>query len=75
MEAEYIDASEAAKSLVWLDRLLKEVNAIDEESIPTLMMDNQSAIKLIESLFFDERPKHIEIRFHLIRQMVQENRI
>ncbi|KAJ8880976.1 hypothetical protein PR048_017449 [Dryococelus australis] len=47
MEAEYVAASEAAKSLVWLDRLLKEVNAIFEESFPKLMIDNQSTIKLI----------------------------
>ncbi|KAJ8896712.1 hypothetical protein PR048_002057 [Dryococelus australis] len=52
MEAEYIATSEAAKSLVWLHSLLKEVNTIDEESIPTLMMDNRSAIKLIENPVF-----------------------
>ncbi|KAK9730410.1 hypothetical protein QE152_g15215 [Popillia japonica] len=33
MEAEYVAASEASKSLVWLDRLLKEIGAADESQV------------------------------------------
>ncbi|XP_047106797.1 secreted RxLR effector protein 161-like [Schistocerca piceifrons] len=34
LAAEYVTASEACKSLVWLDRLLKEIGAVDELSVP-----------------------------------------
>jgi hypothetical protein len=33
--------------------------------------DNQSCIKLSENLVFHDRSKHIEIRYHFIRDWVQ----
>ena len=34
--------------------------------------DNQSCIKLTENLVFHDRSKHIEIRYHFIRDCVQK---
>ena len=36
-----------------------------------ILCDNQSCIKMIENLVFHDRSKHIEIRYHYIRDMVQ----
>ncbi|MGI4816433.1 MAG: Ty1/Copia family ribonuclease HI [Janthinobacterium lividum] len=34
MEAEYVAASETGKSILWIDRLLKEIGAINYTSVP-----------------------------------------
>ena len=36
-----------------------------------ILCDNQSCIKMIENPMFHDRLKHIEIRYHFIRDMVQ----
>lgn len=72
MEAEYVAASETGKSILWIDRLLKEIGAINYTSVPTLYVDNQSAIKLIGNSVFHERSKHIEIKYHFLRNMVEQ---
>lgn len=74
MEAEYIAASETAKSAVWIDRLLKELNIFDSNYTPKIYIDNQSAIKLIGNPMFHEKSKHIETRFHYIRNLVEEGK-
>lgn len=66
-EAEYIAASIATKELVWLKRFLEEL----QTSINTrgkLLCDNQSALKLMKNPEFHQRSKHIDIRFHFVRE-------
>lgn len=66
-ESEYIAASQCVKELVWLRELLSEIlnkNSIDS----TLFMDNQSAIRLVKNPEFHKRSKHIDIRYHFIRE-------
>jgi hypothetical protein len=36
-----------------------------------ILCDNQSCIKMMENLVFHDNSKHIEIRYHYIRDMVQ----
>ena len=36
-----------------------------------ILCDNQSCIKMTENHVFHDRSKHIEIRYHFIRDMVQ----
>ena len=70
-ESEYVAAAEAAKELIWLRHLLKDVKCQCVE--PTLLqIDNQSAIKLIKNPEFHRRTKHIDIRFHFIREKYQD---
>lgn len=66
-EAEYVAASNAAREIVWLRALLQELTGKMNE--PTkLMMDNQSAIKLIKNAEHHKLTKHIDIKFHFIRE-------
>jgi hypothetical protein len=37
-----------------------------------IFCDNQSCIKMTENQFFHDKMKHIEIRHHYIRDMVQK---
>jgi hypothetical protein len=40
-----------------------------------LNIDNQSAIALSKNPVFHDRSKHIELRFHFIRECVEKNRV
>ena len=73
-EAEYIAAATAACQAVWLARLLAEVTG---EAIgrPMLRVDNKSTISLIKNPVHHDRSKHIDTRFHLIREYVQAGQI
>ena len=41
----------------------------------TLYVDNNSAIELMKNPVFHERSKHIDIRYHFIRECVEEGQI
>nr|GEY87202.1 zinc finger, CCHC-type [Tanacetum cinerariifolium] len=53
---------------------LSELTGWKEERI-TLKVDNVSAISLIRNLVFDGRSKHIDIRYHFIRECVENGHI
>jgi len=55
---------------VWLRKLFGE---IFEQVLETTMIycDNKSGIRLAENLMFLDKSKHIEVRYHFTRDMVQ----
>jgi hypothetical protein len=68
-EAEYIAASTTSREAVWLRKLLSDLFRTELE--PTVIhCDNQSCIKLTENPVFHDRSKHIEMRYHYIRDMI-----
>lgn len=70
-ESEYIAAAQCVKELIWLKRLFCEI--LDKKSIKALLyMDNQSAIRLIKNPEFHKRSKHIDIRYHFIREKYEK---
>ncbi|KAK8450636.1 hypothetical protein SEVIR_6G063901v4 [Setaria viridis] len=73
-EAEYIAATTAACQGIWLARLLAEFKGEKVRSI-TLKMDSESAIQLSKNPVFHDRSKHIDVRYHFIRECVEENRV
>jgi hypothetical protein len=72
MEAEFIGLSDAIKEGLWLRKLLQELG-MNETLI--IMEDNQSAIKTASNLVHSERSKHIDVRYHFIREKVMEKQI
>lgn len=72
-EAEYVAASEGTKELIWLKSLLNEVIKIS--CTPTLLMDNVGAIKLAKNPEFHKRTKHVEVKYHFVREKYQEGSI
>lgn len=72
-EAEYIASSEAAKDTVWLKRLFSEISPLKTQ--PILLVDNSSAIKLAKNPIFHRRSKHIEVRFHFVRECYQKKQL
>lgn len=74
-EAEYIALTHGVKEAIWLNRMLRELNAI-EDCIPVpIFVDNQSAIKLCKNAEYHKRSKHIDIRFHFVRDVVNRREI
>jgi hypothetical protein len=57
---------------VWLRKLLSDLFSSELE--PTVIhYDNQSCLKLTGNSVFHDRPKHIEMRYHYVWDMVQKN--
>jgi hypothetical protein len=73
-EAEYVAACAASREAVWLQKLLTGLFDIAMEAT-CILCDNQSCIKLSENPVFHDRSKHIEIRYHYIRDMVQKGAV
>jgi hypothetical protein len=73
-EAEYIALSVVVCEAVWLHKLLTDL--FDHEMDPTIIhCDNQSYVKLYENPVFHDRLKHIEIKNHYIKDMVQRKAV
>jgi hypothetical protein len=72
-EAEYVAASEAAKDVVWLTRLVNEIAPFD--ATPVLQVGNASATKLAKNPIFHKRSKHIDVRAHFVRELVEEGKL
>ena len=69
-EAEYKAASDACRQLAWLRTFGDELG--DDTSRPTpLCLDNQGSIFLAVNPVIDRRTKHIEIRYHYIREQAE----
>ncbi|KAL2227396.1 UNVERIFIED_CONTAM: Retrovirus-related Pol polyprotein from transposon TNT 1-94 [Sesamum indicum] len=67
-EAEYIATTEAFKEALWLDGLIKEIGFSKEKLV--IFSDSQSSIQLCKNPVFHDRTKHIDVRFHFIRDIV-----
>ncbi|PNX55753.1 gag-pol polyprotein, partial [Trifolium pratense] len=61
----------SCSQLLWMKQMLKEYN-VDQDVI-TLYCDNLSAINISKNLVQHSRTKHIDIRHHFIRDLVEEN--
>ena len=70
IEVEYIAATEAAKEAMWIKGLLMELKLLQSEVV--IYSDSQSAIHLCKNPVFHERSKHIQVKFHFIRDMINK---
>lgn len=73
-EAEFMAATAAACQAVWLRKLLAQITEYDIGPV-TLFIDNKSAIDLAKNPVFHGRSKHIDIRYHFIRECVENGEI
>ena len=73
-ESEYIALSVAICEAVWLHNLLADL--FGHVLYSTIIhCDNQICVKISENLVFHNKSKHIEIKYHYIRDMVQRKAI
>jgi hypothetical protein len=73
-EAQYISAATGACPAFWVARLLSELKD-SEISVPVLRIDSKSTISLVKNHVHHDRSKHIDVRFHLIREYKNSRQI
>src|SRR5215471_8890925 len=73
-EAEYVAATHAAKEALWLRTFISQVFS-PIVGPTTLRSDNQSAIALAHDHQYHARTKHIDIRYHFIRFVIDNGHI
>jgi hypothetical protein len=73
-EVEYVAACATCREVVWLQKLLSGLFGLKLEAT-CILCDNQSCMKLSENPMFHDRSKHIEIKYHYIRDMVQRGAV
>jgi hypothetical protein len=73
-EAEYMAILEATKESIWIQRLLSELGrtAINAK---TIYDDSQGAIALAYNPEHHARTKHVDVRYHFVRDHVENERI
>jgi hypothetical protein len=72
--AEYIAVSEASRELVWMRNLLAELDCTQREP-SKLLCDNTAAVILSGDQAFHDRVKHLDVRYHWIRECVENGDI
>ena len=73
-ETEYVAAATATCQAVWLGGLLGELTGVEAHP-PALMVDNQPAIVLTKNPVLHVRSKHIDVKFHFLRDCVDGGQI
>lgn len=67
--AEYMQNSEAAREAVWLRRLANDLG-IPTNGPTVIQQDNEGARALTEDCVLHRRSKHIDIKYHHVRELV-----
>ena len=65
--------AEAVKEAIWLQGLVSDLGLMQNKS--TMFCDSQSAIYLTKNQMYHERTKHIDVRYHFIRDIVSQGTI
>jgi hypothetical protein len=74
-ETEYMILSKTAKKAIWIKRFLHELDVRNVNQLIHLYADNKKAIDLITNLLFHKKIKHIKIRWHWIRKVIEKEKI
>ena len=72
-EAEYMALSDCSRQLVWMHQLLSEIGF--KIPPPYLNADNEGSIFWGSNPVQEKRSKHIDIRYHVVREYVEEKKI
>jgi hypothetical protein len=73
-ESEYIAAATTACQGVWLGRLLGDLLG-SAPLVANLLVDNKSAIQLCKNPVYHDRSKHIDTRYHYIRDCIEDGTV
>ena len=72
-EAEYMSAASAGNNIIWFRSFLDELGFPQDTTV--MHEDNEACIKLSKNPQEHARTKHIQVRYHVIRQYVQDKLI
>jgi hypothetical protein len=70
LEAEYMAAASATKEVLWLRKMMSDIG--QTPAVPTVIWcDNQGTIATSKDDAFHPRTKHIDQKYHLVREKVE----
>jgi hypothetical protein len=72
--AEFIGAHTCCQTIAWVTNLLSEMKVPLKQPV-TLYQDNTSTIKILYKKGNEARTKHIDLRFNIIREFIQQGKI
>ncbi|GAU32260.1 hypothetical protein TSUD_53880 [Trifolium subterraneum] len=70
-KAEFIAAASNACQGIWLSRIIAHID-VDKKKGITIFCDNTSSIKLSKNPVLHGRSKHIDVRFHFLRDLTKD---
>jgi hypothetical protein len=73
VEAEFIAATEATREVLFLKQLLRSIGVAT--STPTVYSDNTGCIQVSKDPVQHWKLKHIDTKYHFVRNNVQEGRV
>ncbi|TYK02265.1 Integrase, catalytic core [Cucumis melo var. makuwa] len=73
-EAEFIAATSYVCQAIWLKKILEELQFKQEGSI-AIYCDNSSVIKLSKNPVLHGRSKHMDVKFHFLRDLTKDGTI
>ena len=73
-EAEFMAVTAAATQGIWLQNLMKQMMDVSPGPV-VIYVDNKSAIDLTKNPIINGRSKHIDMRFHFIRDCVERGEV
>lgn len=76
VEAEYISLSDGLKEVLWMKSMLEELGLDEFVGKPcSVYVDNQGAISLASDKITSRRSKHIDIKYHFVREKVENGEV
>ena len=73
-KTEFVAAAVCVCQGIWIKRILEELGHTSIGCM-TIMCDNNSTIKLSKNPVMHGRSKHIDVRFHFLRDLTKEGKI
>ncbi|XP_050232866.1 secreted RxLR effector protein 161-like [Mercurialis annua] len=70
-EAEFIAAASCACQSIWMRRILEKLG-LQQSKCTDVFCDNSSTIKLSKNPVMHGRSKHIDVRFHFLRDLTMD---
>lgn len=71
-EAEFMAICDGAKESIWLRQLLRDIGFEQTDAVK-LLVDNLSAIRLVQNPEMHHRTKHIDVRLFFVREVYEDN--
>ena len=72
-EAEYVSSTEGVKEAIWMRGLVSELGV--PQDVIKVYCDSHSAICLTKNDMFQFKTKHVDIKYHFIRDVIAEGKI
>jgi hypothetical protein len=73
-ESEYVALHSASSEALWIRNLLEELK-FEQKEATTLFCDSQGAISLAKNPGLHSRAKHIELKYHVIRNRIERGKV